>query len=65
MYYFYVLQSEVDGSLYYGSTRDLKKRLVYHNQNKVKSTKSKAPYTIKYYEAYSTLSLASKREYNV
>ena len=65
MYYFYVLQSLTDQSLYYGSTSDLLKRLEYHNQKRVKSTKSKAPYKVKYYEAYETLQLAKAREYNI
>lgn len=65
MYYFYVLQSLNDQSLYYGSTTDLIKRLKYHNQKRVKSTKSKAPYKVKYYEAYETLQLAKAREYNI
>lgn len=65
MYYFYVLQSLTHKSLYYGSTNDLIKRLEYHNQKRVKSTKSKAPYKVKYYEAYETLQLAKAREYNI
>lgn len=65
MYYFYVLQSLVDQSFYYGSTNDLIKRLLYHNKCRVRSTKSKSPYKVKYYEAYTTLSLARKRECNV
>lgn len=65
MYYFYVLQSLVDKSFYYGSTNDLVKRLEYHNYKRVKSTKSKAPYKVKYYEAYETLQLAKAREYNI
>ena len=65
MYYFYVLESLVDKSFYYGSTNDLIQRLKYHNQKRVKSTKSKAPYKVKYYEAYATLSLAKRREHNI
>jgi putative endonuclease len=65
MYYFYVLQSTIDNSFYYGSTSDLIKRLEYHNQKRVKSTKSKAPYKVKYYEAYETLQIAKAREYNI
>jgi putative endonuclease len=65
MFYFYVLQSLSDKFMYYGSTSDLTKRLAYHNSGKVKSTKSKMPYKIKYYEAYETLALARQRETNI
>jgi len=65
MYYFYVLESLVDKSLYYGSTKDLRSRLKYHNSKKVTSTKLKAPYRVKYYESYGTMKLAERRELNV
>ena len=65
MYYFYVLQSLTDNTLYYGSTNDLVRRLDRHNKKMVRSTKSKAPYNVKYYEAYETLQLAKAREYNI
>jgi putative endonuclease len=60
-----VLQSKVDQSLYYGSTSDLTNRFLVHNLGKVRSTKSKAPYNLLYYESYLTLGSARKREYTI
>ena len=60
--YVYILQSQKDGSLYIGSTTDLKRRLKEHNTGKVKSTKSKTPWKLVYYEAYLTEEIARKRE---
>lgn len=65
MYYFYVLESKKDKSNYYGSTSDLKNRLSRHNSGLVKSTKSKLPYKVIYFEAYETLQLAKARESNI
>jgi putative endonuclease len=52
MYYVYVLQSEVDKSVYVGRTADLIRRLKYHNSGRVKSTKGKKPYKLVFYEAF-------------
>ena len=65
MYYFYIIKSLKDNSFYYGSTADLVKRLSRHNSGQVRSTKSKSPYELIYYEAYELLALARKRESNV
>jgi putative endonuclease len=65
MNYFYVPESEADQSWYYGSTSDLVARLKMHNAGRVKSTKSKKPYKVIYYEAYSSLKLAKRREQNI
>jgi len=62
MYYFYVLQSELDKKLYYGQTTDLRKRLAEHNEGQVPSTKQRRPLEIIYYEAYNSKELAIKRE---
>lgn len=51
MYYVYVLKSKVDGELYIGSTKNLKKRFVEHNTKKVFSTKNRTPLELIYYEA--------------
>jgi len=40
-YYAYVLQSERDGKLYAGFTKDLKLRLEKHNKSFVESTKDR------------------------
>ncbi len=62
MFYVYVLKSEKDDKLYFGSTNDLRRRLSDHNSGKVPSTKSRRPFILKYYEAYSAESDARHRE---
>lgn len=51
MYYTYVIQSKMDGKLYTGYTRDLRKRFSEHNAGKVLVTKNRAPFDLIYYEA--------------
>lgn len=65
MFYFYILKSRVDGEFYYGSTNDLKRRLKEHNQGLVRSTKSRKPFDVCYYEAFNTEELARSRESKV
>ena len=62
MFFVYILVSDVDGSKYIGYTEELKTRLRTHNQGKVKSTKAKVPYKLAYFEAYTSKTLALKRE---
>lgn len=62
MHYVYVLQSKVDKNLYIGVTADLKTRFQRHNTGKIKSTKSRAPFILVYYEAYKDKRDATKRE---
>lgn len=62
MYYVYLLQSISAGRLYIGSTDDLQKRFLDHNEGRVKSTKGYCPYRLVYYEAYSNKTDARKRE---
>lgn len=45
-----------------GSTSDLDKRIIKHNQGGSRYTKSKKPWSIVYSEEYATLSEARKRE---
>lgn len=52
MFYAYIIKSEKDGSYYYGSTADLKKRLSEHNNCKSKYTSSKIPYRLIWYGAF-------------
>jgi len=63
MYYMYVLQSEMNKSFYVGSTNDLKRRFVEHNNGLSKFTKKFLPWKLMYYEAYPTYKLAYAREY--
>lgn len=53
MYYVYILRSLVDESKYIGVTSDLENRLREHNNFETKSNKSKAPYKIIWYCAFS------------
>ncbi len=63
MYYVYVLKSRYDNHLYIGSTNDLRRRLSEHNARKVRSTKSRVPFELRYYEAYHKEKDARTREY--
>ncbi|MBN1471084.1 MAG: GIY-YIG nuclease family protein [Syntrophaceae bacterium] len=58
----YVLQSFKDGKHYVGMTRNLQKRISQHNNGKVKSTKSRRPFTLVYYEELSSSQEARIRE---
>lgn len=62
MFYVYILKSEKFKELYVGSTNDLKKRIIKHNNGEVSSTKSKIPYKLVYYEAFGAESDARRRE---
>ena len=50
MQYVYVLKNEI-GGLYYGCTKDLKKRFFQHNNNESEFTKGHQ-WKLIYYEAY-------------
>ena len=63
MYYAYILKSLKDNRYYYGSCEDLEKRLLMHNAGKVKSTKSRTPFILHYFEEYALKGEAQKREY--
>jgi len=65
MYYVYILKSKKDGKLYIGSTNNLWRRIKEHNSGLVKSTKSRLPFEIVYYEAYKSEKDARKREKNL
>ena len=54
MYYVYILQSTKDKSYYYGSTADLKKRLIDHNSGKVTYTSAHKPYKIIWYCSFNS-----------
>ncbi len=61
-YFVYILQSEKDGGYYYGFTSDLKARLERHNTGLVRSTKSRTPFRIHYFEKFDSKTLALRRE---
>ena len=62
MYYVYFIKSFKNGSLYIGSTEDLKKRLAEHNIGKTKSTKPFCLWRVVYYEAHLNKKLARQAE---
>ena len=61
-YYVYILQSQVDHSLYIGQTANLQDRLLRHNQGRSRFTKSKRPWLLLHSESFATRSDAVKRE---
>lgn len=65
MWYFYILQSETDNNLYFGSTNDLKRRFQQHNNGNVRSTSTRKPLKLIYYEAYLSENAARNREHTV
>jgi putative endonuclease len=62
MFHVCVLKSLKDGKYYCGHAADLKIRLSDHNRGKVRSTKSRIPFIIHYYETFKTKSEAAKQE---
>ncbi|MES1214613.1 MAG: GIY-YIG nuclease family protein [Bacteroidota bacterium] len=62
MFFAYILKSAKDDGYYFGHTSNLKERLERHNGGKVKSTKARRPFTVHYFEKFSTKSEAYKRE---
>ena len=62
MYYPYLLFSRKNKEYYVGTTPDLRKRFYTHNQRQNIATKSGAPWTLIYYEAYPTKEDALRRE---
>lgn len=66
MYYIYILKCS-DGTLYTGSTNDLKKRLHTHNTGKAgaKYTRGRRPVEMIYSEEFKIKSKALKREWEI
>ena len=62
MYYVYLIKSISDAQLYIGSTKDLRKRMVLHQNNKISSTKYRSPFELIYYEAFKEEGDARERE---
>ncbi len=54
MYYCYILLSLKSHIFYYGSTKNLKTRIKFHNDGKVKSTKPHLPWKLVWYGAFET-----------
>ncbi len=64
-YHVYIIQSELDGSYYVGSTQDVEARLTRHNQGRSKYTKPKRPWCLVYQESHPDRSSAVKRELQI
>ena len=62
MYYLYILKSKQDDKLNIGSTNDLRRRLLGHNNGEVKSTKGRTPFELRYYESFYSEEDVRKRE---
>ncbi len=62
MFYVYVLQSLKDKKLYIGFSTDLRKRSKDHNSGGTKSTKTRRPFRLLYYEAHLSEKDARRRE---
>ncbi len=50
MVYTYVIRSRKDNKFYTGTTSDLRKRFIEHNEGRVTSTKNRGPFELIYYE---------------
>ena len=61
-FYTYILKSTKDDGYYYGHTKDLVNRLQKHNGGKVRSTKSRVPFSLYYYEEFESKSAAYLQE---
>jgi len=64
-YYVYILQSELDGTYYVGSTSDLGMRVARHNQGGSRYTKSKKPWKLIHSEEFENKSEALIREHQI
>jgi len=66
MHYLYILRCS-DNSLYCGQTNNLDRRIKEHNNpdSKSKYTRSRRPVKLVYFEKYSTLQEAMKRELQI
>jgi len=62
MSYVYIIQSTTSGKFYTGYTKNLKQRIMQHQQDQGGWTKGKGPWILKYYETFEKDSDARKRE---
>ncbi|MFA6215463.1 MAG: GIY-YIG nuclease family protein [Patescibacteria group bacterium] len=62
MFYVYILQSLKNGRMYIGQTKDIKKRLLRHNNGFCLATRYYRPYQLIYSERYNSLREVIRRE---
>jgi putative endonuclease len=60
-YYVYILRNE-QGRLYIGYTENVERRVSEHNAGKVFATKPYIPYKLIFFEAYTSMADAKRRE---
>jgi putative endonuclease len=65
MFYVYILQSEITGKYYIGSTKNVSQRLARHNAKMVLSTKHYCPWQLIHTELFGTLSHVRRRELEI
>lgn len=63
MYFLYILKSSTNGKYYIGSTNNIERRVMEHNNGWSRYTKNKGPFELVYKEEYNSNSEAKKREY--
>ncbi len=61
IWWFYIFRCS-DEKFYYGSTGNLRRRLINNHMGRVRSTKGRRPIKLVYFEIYKTVSKARKRE---
>ena len=62
MYYVYILKSSKSGELYYGYTKDLKRRIKEHNEGRSRYTKGHLPVKLVFYSAFEKMNIAKDFE---
>jgi len=62
MYHVYLLKSRKSGNLYIGYTNNIERGLEEHNIGRVEYTRKYLPWTLIYYESFSSFDNAKKRE---
>jgi putative endonuclease len=65
MFFTYILFSEKLKKYYIGSTNNIENRILRHNGGTEKFTSTGIPWQLKYFETFSTLAEARKRELEI
>jgi len=63
--YIYLIQSEKDGTYYFGSTKDVSLRLFQHNQGKSSSTRKRCPWKLIHTVKFDSIARARSAEQNL
>lgn len=62
MFSVYILQNNLTGRYYIGSTNDIHRRLIEHNRGQTRSTRRKGTWNVIYLEAVATFLDAKRKE---